>query len=63
MNGWMDGCIREIEVRVGDLGATLNVRCVEQPLVPGLYANDTVLLPESEERMLQRIVDEYDRVC
>ncbi len=28
----------------------------------GLYADDTVLLPESE-RMLQRIVDECDKVC
>ncbi len=27
-----------------------------------LYADDTVLLAESE-RMLQRIVDEFDRVC
>ncbi len=28
----------------------------------GLYADDTVLLAESEW-MLQRIVDEYDKVC
>ncbi len=28
----------------------------------GLYADDTVLLAESEG-MLQRIVDEFDRVC
>ncbi len=27
-----------------------------------MYADDTVLLVESEE-MLQRIVDEFDRVC
>ncbi len=58
----MDGCIREMKVRVQDLGARLNVRGVEQPLVAGRYADDTVLLTESEG-MLQRIVDEFDKVC
>ncbi len=33
---YMDGCIREIKVRVRDLGVRLNVRGVEQPLVVGL---------------------------
>ncbi len=47
-NIYMDGCIREMKVRVRDLGARLNVRGVEQPLVVGLYADDTVLLAESE---------------
>ncbi len=45
-----------------DLGARLNVRSMEQHLVAGLYADDTVLLVESEG-MLQRIVDEFDRIC
>ncbi len=58
---YMDGCIREMKVGVRDLGARLNVRGVEQPLVVGLYADDTVLLGE-REGMLQRIVDEFDRV-
>ncbi len=31
-------------------------------MVAGLYADETVLLAESEG-MLQRIVDEFDRVC
>ncbi len=61
-NIYMDGCTREMKVGVQDLGARLNVRGVEQPLVVGLYADDTVLLAESEG-MLQRIVDEFDRVC
>ncbi len=61
-NIYMDGCIREMKVRVRDLGVKLNMRGVEQPLVAGLYADDTVLLAENE-RMLQRIVDEFDRVC
>ncbi len=41
-NIYMDGCIREMKVRVWDLGARLNVRGVEQPVVVGLYADDTV---------------------
>ena len=61
-NIYMDGCIREMKVRVRDLGARLNVIGAEQPLVAGLYADDTVLLAESEG-MLQRFVDEFDRVC
>ncbi len=58
----MDGCKREREVGVRDLGARLNVRGVEQCLVVSLYVDDTVLLAESEG-MLQRTVDEIDRVC
>ncbi len=58
----MDGCIRKMKVGVRDLGARRNVKGVEQPLVAGLYVDDTVLLAESEG-MLQRIVDEFDRVC
>ncbi len=40
-NIYMDGCIREMKVGVWDLGARLNVRGVEQPLVAGLYAGDS----------------------
>ncbi len=58
---YLDGCIREMKVRVQDLGARLNVRGVEQPLVAGFFRM-TVLLAETGG-MLQRIVDEFDRVC
>ncbi len=51
-----------MKVGVRDLGARLNVRGVEQPLGVGLYVDDTVLLAESDGR-LQRIVDEFERVC
>ncbi len=61
-NIYMDGCIKEMKVRVWDLGARLNVRGVEQLLVVGLFADDIVLLAESEG-MPQRIVDEFERVC
>ncbi len=57
--GWV---YKRNEVRVWDLGARLNVRDLEQALVAGLYADDTVLLGESEG-MLQRIVHEFERVC
>ncbi len=57
-NIYMVGCIREMKVGVRDLGARLNVRGV----VAGLYADDTMLLAESEG-MLQRITDEFNRLC
>ncbi len=38
------------------------MRGTEKSLVAGLFADDTVLLAENEG-MLQRIVDEFDRVC
>ncbi len=60
-NIYRDGYIREKKVGIRELGARLNVRSVEQPLMAGLYADDTVLSVESE-RMLQRIVGEYYRV-
>ncbi len=53
-NIYMDGCIRDMKVKVWDLGARLNVRGVQQPLVAGLYADDIVMLTESEG-MLQRM--------
>ncbi len=61
-NIYMDGCIRKMKFRVWDLGARVNVRGVEQPLVASLYADGTVLLAENEG-ILQRIVDEFERVC
>ncbi len=47
-NIYMDGCIREMKVGVCNVGARLNVRGVEQPLVACLYVDDTVLLAETE---------------
>ncbi len=41
----MDGCIREMKIGVWDLGARLNVRGVEQPLVVS-YKEDGALIQE-----------------
>ncbi len=40
---YIDGCTREMNVGVGDISAILNVRGVAQPLVAGLYADDSVV--------------------
>ncbi len=61
-NTYMDGYIGEMKVEVWYLGARRIVRGMEQPLVVGLYVDDTVLLAESEG-LLQKIVDEFDWVC
>ncbi len=39
----MDVAIREMKVGVWDLGTRLNVRGVEQPLVAGLYVDDSAV--------------------
>lgn len=48
--------------RVRELGVQLKVRDTEQSVVAKVFASDTALLAKSEW-MLQRIVDEFDRVC
>lgn len=50
----MNGCIRELKARVGDVGARLIVKGAEQPSKAGLFVGNTMLFPESE-RMLQRL--------
>ncbi len=45
-----------------NLGARLRAGGMEQPVVACQFADYTVLLAGSE-RMLQRVVDEFDRVC
>ncbi len=42
-NIYVDGCITEMNVGVQDLDARLNVRGVKQPLVAGLYADDSAV--------------------
>ncbi len=45
-----------------NMGAKLRLNGEVWSVVTCLFVDDTVLLAESEE-MLQRIVDEFDRVC
>ena len=61
-NIFMDGCIREMKAKVGNVGARLKVNGVGWSVVTCLFADDTVLLAESE-RELQRVVDEFYSVC
>ena len=61
-NVFMDGCIREMKAKVGDVGARLNLNGESWRVVTCLFADDTVLLAESE-RQLQKVVDEFHKVC
>lgn len=61
-NVCMGGCIREMKARVKEFGPRLKVRDTEESLVVGIFAVDIVLLAENVV-MLQRIVDEFDKVC
>ena len=60
--GYMDGCIREMKANVEAIGAWLKLDAVNWSQVASLFADNTVLLAESE-RELQRVVNEFDRVC
>lgn len=45
-NIYVDGCVREMKARMGDVGDRLVVEGAEKPLVPGLYTDDTGKLAE-----------------
>ncbi len=51
-----------MKAKVGNVGARLKVNGVDWSVVACLFADDTVLLAESE-RELQRIVDKFYNVC
>ena len=62
-NIYMDGVVREVYARVGGNGVNL----VEDDgrhweLCQVLFADDTALVADSEDK-LQKIVEEFDRVC
>lgn len=57
----MDGCMREMKVRVGNRGARLRLNDDDWAVVGCLFVDDTVLLAESG-RELKRVVDEFHRV-
>ncbi len=62
LNIFMDGCMREMKAKVGNVDARLKVNGVDWSVVACLFADDTVLLAESE-RELQQVVDEFCNVC
>ncbi len=59
---FMDGCMREIKCKVVNVGAKLRLNREVRAVVPCLFADDTVLLAESEGD-LQRVVNEFCSVC
>ncbi len=61
-NIFMDGCMREVKAKVGKIGAGLKLNGVDWSVTACLFADDTVLLAESE-RELQREVDQFHNVC
>ncbi len=48
-NIFMDGCVKEMKCKVGNTGAKLRLNGEVWSVVECLFADDTMLLPESEE--------------
>ncbi len=59
---FMDGCMREMKAKVGNIGARLKLNGVTWSVAACLFAVDTVLLGESEME-LKRVVEKFHRVC
>ncbi len=58
----MDGCIREMKTKVVNAGAMLRLNGEVWSIVTCPFADNTVLLPESEWDF-QRVVNEFYSVC
>ncbi len=54
--------MKEMKAKVGKVGARLKLNGMDWAVVACLFADDTVLLAESE-RELQRVVDQCHSVC
>ncbi len=61
-NIFTDGCTREMKCKVVNAGAKLRLNGEVWSVVTCLFADDTVLLAESEGN-LQRVVNEFCSVC
>ncbi len=61
-NIFMDGCFREMKSKVVNAGAKLRLNGEVWSVVTCFFADDTVLLAESEGD-LQRVVNEFHSVC
>ena len=44
---YMDGCMKEMTIKIHNVGAKLRLNGVQHFLVTGLFVDDTVLLAES----------------
>lgn len=56
---FMNGCT--IEMKVRDLGTSLKMKGMEQPLMAGLFAGS--LLSAENVGMLHRVEDDFGNVC
>ena len=63
-NLFMDAVLKEVREKAADIGVTLRDerRNIEQEVYWLMFAGDTVLLGDSEEK-LERPVQEFGRVC
>ncbi len=61
-NIFMDGSMREMKCKVVNMGVKLRLNGEVWSVVTCLFADDTVLLAESEGD-LQRVVNEFSSVC
>ena len=61
-NIYMDGVIREMKAKIGDVGVSMSVDGGKWCVNTILFADDTVLIAESEKD-LQKLVSEFDNVC
>ena len=63
-NLFMDAVMREVREKAGDVGVTLQdeIRNIEWKIDWLMFADDTVLLGDSEEK-LERLVQEFGSVC
>ncbi len=59
---FMDGCMREMKIKVVNEGAKLRLNVEMWSVVTRLFADDTVLLAKSE-RDLQKVAYEFYSVC
>ncbi len=61
-NIFMDGSMKEVIAKVGKADAGLKLNGVDWSVTAFLFADDTVLLAESE-KVIQRVVDQFHSVC